>query len=58
MERVGHVACMKNKKCITYKILVGKRNERHHMGDLDLDSRIILKRILNKYVLRGSAGFI
>jgi hypothetical protein len=32
-----------------YKILAVKINERAHMGDLGVDLRIILKRILNQY---------
>jgi hypothetical protein len=37
---------------------VGNMNGRHHLGDISVDGRIILKRILNKYGVMMWTGFI
>jgi hypothetical protein len=34
----------------SYQILVGKPEERDHIGDLGVDGRILLKRILKYWV--------
>ena len=48
MRWAGHVACMGDRRSI-YRILVGKPEERDHLGDPDVDGRIILRRIFRKY---------
>jgi hypothetical protein len=35
-----------------YKILVGKSERKYHFGDLNVDERIILERILKKQELK------
>jgi hypothetical protein len=44
VEHVAHIGEMKN-PC---NILVRKREERRHLGDLDADGRIIFKFVLVK----------
>jgi hypothetical protein len=41
-----------------YTILVGKPEEKKHLGDLDLDGRIILKCILKVLIVTMSNEFI
>jgi hypothetical protein len=40
------------------KILVGKHERSNHLGDIDIDGRIILKCNLNKYDMRMWAQLI
>ena len=44
----GHVARMGEKKSV-YRILVGKPEGKNHLGDPDVDGRIILRRIFRKW---------
>jgi hypothetical protein len=49
-------ACMEKRNA--YKNLVRKSQERSHLGDLDVDGIILLKRILKKQSARIWTGFI
>jgi hypothetical protein len=48
MRWLGHVARMGEKRG-AYRILVGDLMEGEHLGDQDVDGRIILKWIFNKW---------
>ena len=44
----GHVARMGEKRCV-YRVLVRKPEGRDHLGDPDVDGRIILRWIFRKW---------
>ena len=48
MRWAGHVALMEERRGV-YRILVGKPGERDHLGDPDVDGRIILRWIFRKW---------
>ena len=47
IERVGHVACMDERRG-TYKVMVGNMRERDHLEEPGVDGRIILRWIFRK----------
>ena len=48
MRWVGYVACMGEKRGV-YRVLVGKREGKNHLGDPGVDGRIILRWIFRKW---------
>jgi hypothetical protein len=48
MRWAGHVACMGEKRG-SYRILMGDLREGDHLGDPDIDGRIILKWLFKKW---------
>ena len=41
-----------------YRVLMGKHEERGHLGDPGIDGRIILRWILRKWDVRARTGLI
>ena len=57
MRWAGHVARMGEDR-VVHRVLVGKPEGKRHLGDQDVDGRIILRWIFRKFDVGVWSGFI
>ena len=56
MRGAGYVKRMGERRCVC-SVLVGNLRDRDHLGNLGIDGRIILRRILRKRVVGVRTGW-